>query len=276
MEKAQIHSNQALVTNNQSAEIAQPGESPFDFPSMLVALRDFGRLFPARFTISAVRNQEANPFASQSGAQFVRVISLISDEAFGPASGAAPTLAGDFNGLQSLFCQLYFRGRCRGNGASQRNTLAVDHHHPLRALAPPGFPDRGAPFFAGAKLASIKASSQSTSPATSSWERKMRQIFSHRSCSSQRFSRRQQVQGLGYRRGRSCQRAPVRKIHRMPSRTSRLLLRGRPPLNPGLSDGSNGAILAQCSSIRNLGVVAIGLPPIAYYAKTHKMSSIFN
>jgi hypothetical protein len=121
----------------------------------------------------------------------------------------------------------------------------------------------------------MKASSQSKSPDASNCDRKIRQIFNQSSRSSQRFSRRQQVQGLGYRRGRSCQRAPVRNIHRMPSRTSRLLLRGRPPLNPGLSEGSNGAILAHCSSVRNFGVAAIGLPPIAYYAKMHKMSSIF-
>ena len=276
MEKAQIHSKQALVTDHQSAEIAQPSESPFYFPPMLVSLRDFGRLFPARLTISAVRNQESNPFASQSDAQFVRIISLIPDEAFGPASRAAPTLAGDFNGLQSLFCQLYFRGRCRGNGASQRNTLAVDHHHPLRALPPPGFADFGAPFFAGAKLASMKASSQSKSPSASSCDRKVRQILNHSSSSDHRFSRRQQVEGLGYRWGRSCQRAPVRNTHRMPSRTLRLSVRGRPPFDPDFSDGSNGAILSHCSSLRNFEVSAIGLPPIAYYDKTPEMSSFFS
>jgi hypothetical protein len=41
---------------------------------------------------------------------------------------------------------------------SQRKTPAVDHHHPLRALAPLGLADRGAPFLAGAKLPSINDS----------------------------------------------------------------------------------------------------------------------
>jgi hypothetical protein len=275
MKETLIHSNQAFITHNQSAEIAQPGESPFDFPPVLVALPDFWRLLAANFAVSAVRDQEADSPPCQSGPQFVRIISLIADKALGSALWASPPLAGDFDGLQGLFCQPYFRGRCRGNGASQRNTLAVDHHHPLRALASLGFPDSGAPFFAGAKLASMKASSQSKSPAASNCERKVRQICSHKSSSAQRFKRRQHVDGLGYRWGRSCQRAPVRSIHRMPSRTSRLLLRGRPPLNPGLSEGSKGAILAHCSPVRNFGVAAIGLPPIAYYAKTHEMSSIF-
>jgi hypothetical protein len=109
----------------------------------------------------------------------------------------------------------------------------------------------------------MKASCQSKAPAASNCDRKVRQIFSHRPCSSQRLKRRQQVGGLGYRLGKSCQRAPVRNIHRMPSRTSRLFLRGRPPLNPGLSGGSNGAILAHCSSVRNFRIAAIGIPPIA-------------
>jgi hypothetical protein len=34
---------------------------------------------------------------------------------------------------------------------SKRNTLAVDHHHPLRALAPSWSCRRICPFFAGAK-----------------------------------------------------------------------------------------------------------------------------
>jgi hypothetical protein len=261
MEEAQIYSKQALVADHQSAEIAQPGESPFDFPPMLVALRHFGRLFPAIFPVSPVRHQQANPFACQSGSQPIRIISFISDEPLGPAAGTTPTGPGNFNGFQGFFCQLYFCGRCRGNGASQRNTLAVDHHHPLRALPPPGFTDSGAPFFAGAKLASMKASCQSRSPSASSCDRKVRQIFSHRSCSVQRFKRRQQVTGLGYRSGRSCQRAPVRSTHRMPSKTTRLSVRGGPPFDPGLSEGNNGAILAHCSSVRNFEVVAIGSPP---------------
>jgi hypothetical protein len=272
MKKARINSKQALITDYQPAKIAQPGEGALDFPPMLVTLFHFGRrLFV--FPISAVRHQEANSLACQAGPQFVRIISLIADKALGSALWAPSTLARDFDSLQGLFGQFYFRGRCRGNGASQRNTLAVDHHHPLRALAPLGFADSGAPFFASAKLASMKASCQSKAPSASSFERKMRQIFSQRPCSSQRRKRRQQVEELGYRWGRSCQRAPVRSIHSIPSNTSRLAAGGRPPLEPGFSDGSNGPILVHCSSVRNFRIAAIGLPPMAYYAKTLKMSS---
>jgi hypothetical protein len=275
MKKARINSNQALITDYQPAEISQPGEGALHFPSMLVSLLDFRRsLFV--LPVSAVRHQKANSLACQAGPQFVRIISLIADKALRPALWAATTLPGHFDGLQGLFRQSHFRGRCRGNGASQRNTLAVDHHHPLRAFASLGFPDSGAPFFAGAKLASMKASCQSKAPSASSCDRKVRQIFSQSCRSSQRRKRRQQVEGLGYFWGRSCQRAPVRSIQRMPSKTSRLGAGGRPPLGPGFSDGSNGAILAHCSSVRNFRIAAIGLPPIAYYAKTSKKSSFIN
>jgi hypothetical protein len=62
MEEAQTNSNQALITDYQPAEIAQPGEGALDFPPMLVSRLDFGRhLFV--FPVSAVRHQEANPLA---------------------------------------------------------------------------------------------------------------------------------------------------------------------------------------------------------------------
>src|SRR5258705_8762848 len=51
----------------------------------------------------------------------------------------------------------FVRG-CRTKVLSQRKTLAVDHHHPLRALAPLGFSNSSAPFLAGAKLPSRKDS----------------------------------------------------------------------------------------------------------------------
>ena len=102
---------------------------------------------------------------------------------------------------------------------SQRNTLAIDHHHPLCTLAPLGFADSSAPFFTEAKLPSINASLQSNKPLRFSSPRNVRQIVSHTSCSSQSCSRRQHVAGEGYSAGRSCHLAPLRAIHKMPSST---------------------------------------------------------
>jgi len=52
----------------------------------------------------------------------------------------------------------------QSKAAFQRNTFAVDHHHPLRALAPLGFSDFRALFFADAKLPSRNDSLQSSCP----------------------------------------------------------------------------------------------------------------
>ena len=113
----------------------------------------------------------------------------------------------------------FVRGR-RVQVVSQRNTLAVDHHHPLRSLAAFGLSDVLAPFFAGAKLPSANASLQSNCPRWSSSERKARHASSQMSCSSQFLSRLQQVDGLGNCFGKSAQGAPVRSIQRMPTTAS--------------------------------------------------------
>jgi hypothetical protein len=156
-----------------------------------------------------------------------------------------------------------FRGRCRGKGASQRNTLAVRHHHPLRALALLGFADAGPPFLAGAKLPSMKASCQSKAPLASSWAKKARQISSQIPLSSQSFRRRQHVDELGYLLGRSSHLAPVLSIQRIPSRTRRLSAGGLPPFGFRLGSGSKGSIFCHCSSFINRVFSAIGSPPIA-------------
>jgi hypothetical protein len=129
--------------------------------------------------------------------------------------------------------------------------LAVDHHHPLRALAAFGRPDAEPPFLAGAKLPSAKHSDQSNWPFSSNWPRKARQTSNQTPCSSQSRSRLQQVLGEGYFLGKSCQQAPVRSIQRIPSRTGRFSTGFRPPLRDRLNLGSSGSILAHCSSVNS-------------------------
>jgi hypothetical protein len=141
---------------------------------------------------------------------------------------------------------------------SQRKTLAVDHHHPLRPLAPLGLADREAPFWAGAKLPSRKDSLEFICWRSLSSPRKVRQIFSQTSCSSQSRSLRQQVEGEGNSSGKSCQRAPLRKIHKMPSSTLRSAARGRPPRGRDGRLGSNGRSFSHWASVNNRPYRAIG------------------
>src|SRR5208337_410253 len=143
---------------------------------------------------------------------------------------------------------------------SQRNTAAVDHHHPLRPLAPLGFSDSAAPFFAGAKLPSRNKSLELNCWRSFNSLRNARQTFSQMPCSSQSRSRRQQVEGCGYFSGKSCHLAPLRRIHKMPSRTRRFSIHGRPPLRCLGGLGSKGAIFFHCASVSNGRDRAIGPP----------------
>lgn len=137
---------------------------------------------------------------------------------------------------------------------AERNTRAVDQYHELCALTFACEADAGAPFFAGAKVASRKASLQSSCPWRSRSLKNARQIVSHTSCRSHVASRRQHVTPLPYRAGTSRQRAPVRSTQRIPSRHARSSTRGRPPWGYRLGFGNSGAIRAHSASVSN-GVI---------------------
>jgi hypothetical protein len=157
---------------------------------------------------------------------------------------------------------------------SQRKTRAVDHHHPLRPLAPLGLAHGGAPFLAGAKLPSRNDSLQFICWRSLSSPRKVRQIFSQTSCSSQSRSLRQQVEGDGNSSGKSCQRAPLRKIHKRPSRTLRSGAGGRPPRGCDGRRGSNGRIFSHWASVNSRPYRAIGPPSGVNYSREPPLAQI--
>ena len=258
-----IHLNMALISDYQASKITEPCERTLNLPTLSVSSQLSTILLLILRSIAPMWHNHINFQVFKSFSQWITVIPFICDKPFRALFGSAPTHAWYVDCIKSLFGQVYFRRGCRGKDASQRNTLAVDHHHPLRSFALFGFPDASAPFFAGAKLPSIKASSQSSSPSASSMDRNLRQISSHTPWSSHRRSRLQHVAGLGYRSGKSCHRAPVRKTHNMPSRTCRLSMGGRPPLGLALGSGSSGFSSFHCSSFMNRVYSAIGSPPIA-------------
>jgi hypothetical protein len=136
---------------------------------------------------------------------------------------------------------------------SQWNALAIDQYHPLRALAPLGFANSSAPFFADTKLPSRKVSSQSSSWSWFSAASKARQACNQTPCSSHCRNRRQQVGPLGYSAGRSRHRAPVLSTHRMPSKHSRFAAQGRPrPSRLRFGAGKKYSINAHCQSLSRM------------------------
>jgi hypothetical protein len=80
-------------------------------------------------------------------------------------------------------------------------------------------------------------------------------------CSSHLRSRRQHVEGDGNSLGKSCQRAPLRRIHKMPSSTLRFAAGGLPPRRCFGGGGSKGSIFCHCASVNSRRYRAIRPPP---------------
>ena len=151
---------------------------------------------------------------------------------------------------QRGFCKHNFARRGTFQPNSQWKAFTIDQYHPLGALAPPGFPDRSTPFFAGAKLPSRKASSHFNSHFWCSAPSNVCHAFSHTPSSSHCLSCRQQVEGEGNLSGRNRHAAPVWRIHKMPSKQARLEAGGRPRRSGRcLSGGSKAPTTSYCSSV---------------------------
>jgi hypothetical protein len=240
-----------LMTNQQAAELTEPGIGSLHDPSAFVA----SHLAPVFITPPLVvppvgRDQFDRPLL-QPFAQRVGVVPSIGDYPFRFLPRAAFG-ARDADLLKRGFRKRNFCRRGTFQPNSQRKTLTVDQYHPLRSLAALGFTDRVAPFFAGAKLPSRNVSSHFSRPSASSAPNRARHASSQTSSSCHCFSRRQQVAGEGNSSGRNRHAAPVCKIHRMPSKQARFDAHGRPRLSfLRRPSGNNGAINSHCSSVNS-------------------------
>src|SRR5712692_3796589 len=261
MKERAIYRERAVVAHHQAAEVSEPGVGAFDDPATPVPPQRSAILRRRFLAVGAMRRDQFDSAPCQPLAQRIAIVGFVGDHPhrFLPRTPCTmtPTYA---DRRERRFREADFRRGCRVKVVSQRNTLAVDHHHPLRPLAPLGFSDSGAPFFAGAKLPSRNDSLQSNCSRSFNSLRNARQMFSQTPCSSQSRNRRQQVEGCGYFSARSCQRAPLRRIHKIPSSTRRLSVHGRPPLGCGGGSGSKGAIFCHCASVSNGRDRAIGPP----------------
>jgi hypothetical protein len=237
------------VTNQQTTKAPEPRERALDDPAVSVPTQQAVVFVLAMDAIGPIGNDDGEAASSKSLAQGVAVIGHVPDETAGLLARAAATTTRHADRLQRAFNQGHFTRAGRGDMYSQRNTRAVDHHHPLRTLTPLGFSDVRAPFFADANEPSMNTCSQRIRPRASSWPRNARHRRNHVPSSSHCRSRRQQVDPLGYPSGRSRQRAPVFNTQRIPSMTSRWLTRGRPPLRERRGRGRCGSILAHCASV---------------------------
>src|SRR5260370_21116465 len=159
MKECAVNRERAVIANHQMPEVAEPREGPLDFPAPWGAPQRSSVLGHRFASIPAMRRDQFDPALSQPLSQRVTVVTTIGDQAERflprpPGMGSAAYA----DRRERRFRKLRFLRGCRTKVLSPRETLAVDHHHPLRALAPLGFSDSSAPFLAGAKLPSRKDS----------------------------------------------------------------------------------------------------------------------
>jgi hypothetical protein len=263
MKEGTVDCERAVVAHNQAPEVSQPGVGAFHDPSPLVPPQGTAILRRRPNAILLMRADQFDAALPQTLPQRIAVVCFVSDHPHRLLPRTARMMTPSYlDRRERRFREPDFRRGCRVKVVSQRNTLAVDHHHPLRPLAPLGFSDSTAPFFAGAKLPSRNDSLHFNCWRSFNSLRNARQMFNQTPRSSQSRSRRQQVEGCGNFSGKSCQRAPLRRIHKIPSNTRRFSIHGRPPLRGLGGLGSNGAIFFHCDSASNGPDRAIR-PPLA-------------
>jgi len=268
MKKAAVNGKRAVIAHDQAAEVAQPGEGAFHGPPPPVSPECPTVLRRGPAPILAVRGDQLDAAPGQLLAQRITVVAPVGNQAFRLLPGTPGSMPPPYADCRERrLDELDLRRGRSVKVVSQRKTLAVDHHPPLRPLAPLGFSDSAAPFFAGAKLPSRNASLQFNCWRSFNSPRNARQISSQTSCSSQSRSRRQQVEGDGNSSGKSCQRAPLRRIHKMPSSTLRSFAGGRPPRGRGGRWGSKGRICSHWASVSNRPYRAIRPPSGAVNAR---------
>jgi hypothetical protein len=266
MKESLVDVNRTIVAHDESAEVAEPSEGALHGPASLIAAQGPTVLRRGLASILPMRRDQFDAARRQLLPQRVTIVAAVGDEAERLLPWTSSPMPSPYSDRpQRRLDELDLGRGGRVKEVSQRKTLAVDHHHPLGPLAPLGLADCGAPFLAGAKLPSKKDSLHLICWRSFSSPRKARQILSQTSCSSQSRSLRQQVEGEGNSSGKSCQRAPLRKIHKMPSSTLRSLAGGRPPRGRGRRLGSKGRIFSHWASVNNRPYRAIGPPSGAAY-----------
>ena len=261
MKEGLVNSKRAVVAHDQPAVVGEPSESPFHDPPSFVAAQHPAVLRRRLASVLPMRHDQLDAPRRQLLPQGVAILAAVGDEPTWFLPGTAGPMSTSYTDRgERRLDQFDLRRGSRVKVVSQRKTLAVDHHHPLRPLAPLGFADSRAPFFAGAKLPSRNDSLHFNCCRSFNSPRKARQIFSQTPCSSQSRKRRQQVEGEGNSSGKSCQRAPLRSIHKIPSSTLRSSAGGRPPRGRGGRLGSKGRIFSHWASLSNRPYRAIGPP----------------
>lgn len=255
VEKRAVVLKLVLIARDEAAEVMQPRVGPFDNPAAAIAPQG-ATVLVAMDPVREVGHDKLDAATFQAQPERATVVAAVGDDALRVLFRAPWSRARDGYVGERFLREVRLGEIGRRKVHSERNTLAVCQYHKLCPLTFACFADASAPFFAGAKVPSMKASLQSSCCAPSRSFKNARQRSSQRSARSHSPRRRQHVAYAGYESGMSFHRAPVRRIQRIPSITARSSARGRPPLGFAFGFGISGAIRAHCASVSSTFITA--------------------
>jgi hypothetical protein len=139
--------------------------------------------------------------------------------------------------------------RGRVDRDSQRDAVFGGDGHDLCPFAPLGFSHRKAPFFAAAKLPSMKPSSKFNLPSSCNLPASTRNAFSNWPVRTHCWKRPCTVWYGGYFSGSSRHCAPVRKIQSTPFSTARVSAGGRPRPSARRGNCNSGSTTTHSASV---------------------------
>jgi len=235
-----------FIPNDKSAKVLKPCEEAFDLPASLVATQRTAILSGGLTPIAFVRSDHLHAsFFGQTSVQGIAVVGFVANQTLGKFVQKT--------GLQRRVNKGHFMRASAGCANGERKTASVCKAHDFGSFAPFGLAHTIAPFFAGAKVPSIKPSLRSMPPRSRRSSARAVRILAKTPNSVHSWKRRWQVLFGGYREGRSAQGAPVRKTQRMPLSTARKSCGGRPDV-PGraLGLGRYSTIRCHCSFVRSM------------------------
>src|SRR5437588_204164 len=242
MDEAEIIFIVIIEARGNAAKVLQPCNQAFDLPSAFITTQCSAILRGRFLSIRLMWRNHLDTFFKQLQVERIGIIGFVANQLGGLLTSETRRKSvvdkGDFMRAST---------RCVGG---DRKTSIVCHHHEFRAFAPLSFTNSMPPFFAAMNVPSMKHSDKSSSPRLCKSSASASKTFRSVPSLTHAWNLRWQVWYDGNLSGKSFHRAPLRRIHRMPFITSRLLRHGLPRLSS--RRGNSGrcvSITAHCSSV---------------------------
>ena len=235
--------NVILPSGRDAAIVLKPGKESLDLPSFTIAPKWSTILGFGSHPVPFVRGDHLDSTSGKFPVQRVTVISPIADDPIRKLRKKSS--------VEGSPDQFHFMRRSAGHVEGVRKTRSVCNCHDLGPFPPLSWSNAGAPFLAGAKVPSMKASLMSIPPRLLRSSARAMSILSKTLSLDHFWCQRWQVDLDGYRDGRSCHWAPVRRIQRIPFNTDRGSMRSLPRGSDRFI-GISGSITAHCSFVKSI------------------------